>query len=37
MAILDTQAQVQGQLREWFKEELRCREYGKYEYIKDTL
>jgi len=36
-AILDTQPQVQGILRQWFKEELRCRECGLYEYVKDTL
>ena len=36
-AILDTQQQVQGQLRQWFEMELAGREDGIYNYVGETL
>ena len=36
-AILDTQPQVQGALRQWFKMELAGREDGQYDFVKDIL
>jgi len=36
-AILDTQPQVQGALRQWFEMELAGREDGQYDFVKDTL
>lgn len=35
-AILDTQSQVQGQLRKWFEAELASRELGIYKHIEET-